>query len=144
MSFKTDLATGLKAEDWVVAKLKEEFPTLKRVEEGKLYDLKDDNGFTIEVKYDRLSERTPNIGIEYLYNGEPSGISTTKAIEWVQIFYLDGEWLYSRNPVDKLRSFIRCNWDCLDKVDAGDGLRAKIVLIRKDDFANNFHYYEVG
>ncbi len=144
MSFTSDLKTGHKAEEWVVKKLKEEFPTLKRVEEGSAYDLIDDDGYTIEVKFDKLSEKTPNLGIEYLCSNKPSGLSATKAMEWVQIFNLDGEWVYSRTPVSKLQSYIRANWDYLSKVDAGDGLRAKIVLINKDDFANTFHYYEVG
>jgi hypothetical protein len=143
MSFDSDLNTGLKAERAVIKKLQKEMPTLKQDQVGSDYDLIDDNGYTIEVKFDRLSEKTPNVGVEYLYKGKDSGISATKADEWVHIFNLDGEWVFARIPVSQLKAFIRNNWQYLRKVDGGDDLLAKMVLIDKEDFANTFSYYEL-
>ncbi len=143
MSFNSDLNTGLKAERAVIKRLQKEMPTLKQVQVGSDYDLIDDDGYTIEVKYDKLSERTGNVGIEYLYKGKDSGLSATKAMEWVHIFFLDGEWVFARIPVSKLKSYIRSNWEYIKKVDGGDDLLAKMALISSDDFANTFSYYEL-
>jgi hypothetical protein len=144
MSFDSDLNTGLKAERAVIKKLQKEMPTLKQVQVGSDYDLIDDNGYTIEVKYDKLSEKTPNVGIEFRCNGKLSGIATTKAMEWVHIFNLDGEWVYARAPIHRLKSFLRSNQGVLNIVDGGDGNRAKLALVNKDDFANHFTYYKVA
>jgi hypothetical protein len=79
--------------------------------------------FSIEIKYDWLSQKTNNLAIEY-YNSskdEKSGIDGTKANLWCHIILDQGNptaWMAS---VKKLREFIKKNkpWKVIEK--AGDG-----------------------
>jgi hypothetical protein len=141
MGFKRDLQLGEKAEEYLVDKLKKEFPTLKQLKKNfSEYDLMDDNGYTIEVKFDRKSKSTGNTAIECEYKGNPSGINCTKAMEWIQIYYLNNQWVYSRIKTYDLRAFVKSNGDYLTTIDGGDNKLSKMILIPVEDFADTFNY----
>lgn len=143
MSFEHDLKLGERAERFVVNQLREKIPTLRKVE-GKNpdYDLIDDKGFTIEVKLDIKSKETGNVGIEYRHRGKPTAISTSKAIEWVVIYYNNG-WRYIRVPTIELRSFIKSNWKYLSKI-KGEGDKSSLVLIPIETLERHFIFKEIS
>jgi len=139
MSFEEDLEKGERAERFVVEQLKKEMPTLKKVEGyNPDYDLIDDRGFTIEVKLDRKSQETKNVGVEFKHRGEPTAISTSKAMEWIIIYYNNG-WRYVRVATEQLRGFLRNNWKYLSKI-KGKGDKSSLVLISIDDLEKHFTY----
>jgi hypothetical protein len=138
-SFKEDLELGVRAQDFIIKQLSPQLRGLNAVEGYfKEYDLISDDGYTIEVKYDRLSKDTNNIGIEYECNHKPSGIASTKAIEWVHIFHYNKQVVYSRIKAQDLRAYIDSNRSYLPTARGGDGGRAELYLINKDDFVTRF------
>ena len=141
MAFKRDLELGEKAEEYLVDKLKKELPTLKQLKRNfSGYDLIDDNGYTIEVKFDRKSKATNNTAIEYEYKGQPSGINKTKAMEWIQIYYLQDQWVYSRIKTYNLKAFIKSNGEYLTTLNGGDDKLSKMILMSTEYFADIFNY----
>ena len=55
--FEEDLQLGQKAEEYILAMLRKEFPTIKRVKGYQPdYDFIDDDGYTIELKLDIRSK----------------------------------------------------------------------------------------
>lgn len=140
MAFKTDLSIGERAQDFAISVLKEEFPGIRQIKgDFADYDLIADNGYTIEVKFDKESRKTGNVAIEYLYKGRPSGIAKTKAREWLHIFYLDG-WVYARAKTLDLKHYIKSNRKDLVETDGGDNHLSKLILINKEDFVNRFGF----
>ena len=138
-SFQRDLEMGERAERFVIEQLKKEMPTLKKIEGyNPDYDLIDDSGFTIEVKLDRKSQETKNVGIEYMHGGKLTAISTSKAMEWV-VIYFNNEWRYIRTSTDQLRNFLRSNWEYLPKI-KGEGDMSSLVLISIEDLEKHFTY----
>lgn len=141
--FAKDLKIGQKAQDFIIKRLQDELPGLKSIDGNfSSYDLVADSGYTIEVKFDRESEHTKNIAIEYEYDKHPSGLAKTKALEWLHIYYLDG-WVFSRIKVGNLKAFIKNNWKDLHKTQGGDYSKAMLVLINKTDFANTFDFIKI-
>ena len=139
MGFNEDLQLGEKAERYVIEQLKEEFPTLKKMEGyNPDYDLIDESGYTFEVKLDIRSKETSNIGIEYEHGGELTAISKSKAIEWIVIYYSD-HWKYIRETTINLRSFIKNNWTFFRKI-KGVGDKSSLVLIPVDILERCFSY----
>ncbi len=143
-NFKSDLDIGEIAQDFISKQLEGEFGKMK-VSKGlfKDYDLVSNDGYTIEVKLDKKSRSTNNVAIEYKYKNKPSGISTTKAMEWIHIFYLNG-WVYCRTRREDLRNFIRTNIKSIVKTKGGDDNMSDILLIRKDDFVDRFNYIPIN
>ena len=80
-------------------------------------------------------EQTGNICIEYECNGKPSGIAATEADFWVHELRRDGETLmYLWLPVDRLKTICRKAYAAGKyRVNAGDGGRSKVVLLRLSD-----------
>ena len=141
MAFKRDLELGEKAEEYLVDKLKKELPTLKQLKKNfSGYDLIDDNGYTIEVKFDKKSKATNNTAIECEYKGNPSGINCTKAMEWIQIYYLNNQWVYSRIKTYNLKAYIESNQEYLTTLPGGDDKLSKMILMSTEDFADTFNY----
>lgn len=144
-SFSEDLKIGIKAQDFLIKELEGELPGLKSMQGNfSNYDLVSNSGYTIEVKFDIKSKLTNNIAIEYEFNNNPSGLASTKAIEWVHIYYLKDKWVYSRIKTDNLKAFIRNNWKELRKLKGGDRNNSKLILIKTEDFVNNFPYKEIS
>jgi hypothetical protein len=142
MGFDEDLKLGERAERFVVNQLREQYPSLRKVE-GKNpdYDLIDDNGYTFEVKLDIKSKETQNIGIEYKHRGKKTAISTSKACEWIIIYY-NHEWRYIRAKTENLRAFLRSNWNYLEKI-KGKGDKSSLVLIPTIEMETYFTYREI-
>jgi hypothetical protein len=84
------------------------------------------------------------VGFEYECGNHPSGLASTKAIEWIHIYYLTDKWVYVRIRTNNLKSFIKDNWNELKKVKGGDRNSSKLILIDSEDFANNFPYKEIS
>lgn len=145
-TFWADLLEGHKAEEYICSELKGEFPTLHTVEGKSIhYDSIDDNGYTIEVKLDKRSRETGNVAIEYKHRGVRAGISISKAKEWAIVYYLKGVgWVWSLIPTKELRAFLVNNWDFLKKyTNPSDPDKSEIMLIKTEDFANQFSYYKI-
>lgn len=137
-NFKEDLLTGEKAELYILEQLKDTYPTIrKQYGYNKGFDLIDDNGYTAEVKYDRESIDTHNIAFEYKYKGEPSGISTSKAIDWIQIYYSD-KWVYSQIRKINLQSFLKSNIQYFKRVKGGDDMQSCLILVPTSEFEKSF------
>lgn len=142
-SFDTDLKIGERAERFLLEKLREEFPTLKKIEGyNPEYDLIDDNGYSFEVKLDMRSKTSGNVGIEYRHNGQPSAISTSKAMEWVIIYYFN-TWRYTRIKTTLLRAFIKNNWEYFAKF-SGKGDKSSLVLIPTKEFEDYFFCSDIN
>ena len=140
-NFTQDLKIGQKAQDFIIKELELQFPGLKSVQGNfSNYDLISDSGYTAEVKFDIKSKLTNNVGIEYEYNKEPSGLAKTKAMEWIHIYFLQGSWVYSRIKTADLKAFIKSNWKYLKKLSGGDRNSSKMILINSEDFGDTFNY----
>ena len=140
-NFLKDLKRGHKAEQYVIKQLGREHENLHAVEGSfKDYDLIADDGYTAEVKYDELSEKTGNVGFEYECYGKESGVASTKAFEWVHIYKLNRVWVYSTISTNSLKSFLKANWKYLDKVKGGDNNASKMVLLSASDLADSFGF----
>ena len=143
--FLNDLEKGKTFERLICEKLGLEFNGL-RVVEGyqKGFDLIDNTGYKIEVKTDFESEKTDNIAIEIRCRNSLSGLATTRAKEWIHIFWYKGKWYFLRCNVSDLKGFIRSNWKYLKKVKGGDNDLSEMVLISKDLIMDRFDFYELG
>lgn len=110
--FKNDLALGNKAELLVCKMVRVKYPKTYKVEGYcKEWDLVvPEINKTIEVKFDREAQQTPNYFFETEYDGEPSGIIATKADYWAHldgsnIIWCDTEalrWFLKENSFDLL------------------------------------------
>ena len=99
-----------------------------------------DTGFDIryevrvEVKTDRMWQETGNVGIEYMYKDEPSGISNTTAQIFVYVLEgVDAFW-YAR--VDDLKYFLRTQK--IKRVVGGDKKQSKLFLLTLSQFHKIF------
>ncbi len=84
-TFHRDLALGKIVEKQVLDILKKDFKDAYIVEGYcKEWDIFIPSmGIGVEVKSDKMSQKTGNIVIEKSFNGKPSALSTTKASKWV-------------------------------------------------------------
>ena len=84
MKFSELLSMGISYEEKVLHVLKKKYPLSKRIEGQFLdYDIwVQELHKSVEVKYDKRSETTGNIIIEYEKNNKPGDILTTKANYW--------------------------------------------------------------
>lgn len=140
MGFDEDLKQGERAEFAILRTLKRQHPELKKIKGyEKGFDLSD-GVYSVEVKYDKESVKTGNIAMEILYKTFPSGISSTRAIDWVHIYYYKG-WGYSIANVSELKRFIKANIAYFRIVVGGDNMDSKIVLLPCQIVANNFGFY---
>jgi hypothetical protein len=129
MTFKRDFSLGKQGEKLVqkiFSKNNVEFELNTDKKKLKDYDAVaklDKKKFTIEIKFDWLSQKTGNLAIEY-YNSvkeEASGVEGTKANLWCHIVLDQGNptaWLTS---VKKLKEFIKNNEPFKIVERAGDG-----------------------
>jgi hypothetical protein len=143
-TFENDLKVGQRAEEYVLEQLKSEHPGLKRVYGMSLHsDLEDEDGYTVEVKYDIRSKDTGNVGIEYRHRGVLSAISVSKATEWVLVYFLNGVgWVYTKVKTNDLRAFLRNNWKYFKKF-KGSGDKSDLVLVATTLLAENFPYNKI-
>lgn len=145
MAFKDDVRIGEKAQSYIIKQLELEFPGIHSMHGNfSNYDLISDSGFTVEVKFDIKSKLTNNVGIEYEYQNNPSGLAKTKAMEWIHIYYLIDKWVYSRIKTHDLKAYIKNNWKYLKKLKGGDNNSSKMVIISTQDFADSFNYLPIA
>lgn len=143
-NFKRSLELGGRAQKYIIKHHSKDHKGLRQVEGNfKDYDVIADDGYTAEIKYDILSEKTGNVGFEYHCFGKPSGIATTKALDWIHFYRLNGKLVYSIVRVNDLKSFLRSNWKSLDKKKGGDYNCSKMVVVPALDFADHFSYLPV-
>ena len=140
-NFQSDLKKGQKVESIILEKLKKDHAGIKRVlGKKKEYDLIADDGYTAEVKFDELSEKTGNVGIEFECYGHPSGIEVTTAYEWIHIYKLYNNWVWSKIKTSELKAFIRNNKDYLHTGKGGDYDASLMHLVSVYDFADSFGF----
>lgn len=135
-NFDPALNIGESLEQELLAEIKRLYPEAsKRPGKFKDFDIQIPELYaTLEVKSDRKSDYTQNFGFEYRCWGKPSGLSTTTSDGWIMA---DKDCLYCFNTV-KLKDFLRTNWKFLKTdVKGGDNMASVLVLVRKDDAANN-------
>jgi hypothetical protein len=84
-TFKRDLKEGKRIEYEILDLIKKDYPDAYVIEGYcKEWDIFIPSiGEGVEVKSDKMSQRTGNIVIEKSFNGKPSALSTTKASIWV-------------------------------------------------------------
>ena len=87
----------------------------------------------VEVKTDRLCQKTGNLFVEYKSRGKDSGIKTTKATYWVFCLWRDDKKIFSWIivPTIKLRRLIRKN--NYRSVTGGDNYSSWGWLVPKED-----------
>lgn len=90
----------------------------------------------IELKSETYQwEQTGNICIEYLCDGQPSGIATTEADFWVhELRRSNSTLLYLMFPIDNLKVLARAAINAgRSRANAGDDGRFTVALIRLRD-----------
>jgi len=133
-NFKPAFDIGHKAELKVLEHCKQIDPD-SRLIEGKFkdYDLIMPNRhITVEIKKDVMAKDTGNYAIEFRCNGNPSGISATKALYWVIVD--EGQMLWFLTG--SLKNFLKANWKYLKKVKGGDDNSSEMILVKKEDLKN--------
>lgn len=140
-NFQKDLETGARAQDLIISQLSKEHPGLHQVQGNfKDFDLIADDGYTAEVKFDALSRKTQRVGFEYECSGKKSGIANTKSFEWVHIYKLYNDWVYSKMKTSDLKAFLKSNWNSLEKVCGGDNNSSKMALVSVYDIGDSFEF----
>jgi hypothetical protein len=84
MNFQSLLNMGIEYEEKVLKTLKRKYPLATRID-GQFVDYDiwvPELHKSVEVKYDKKSEQTNNIIIEYERNNKPGDILTTRASYW--------------------------------------------------------------
>ena len=126
-NFKKDLSDGHDFEDSILAFVQIKYPKAYRVH-GYHPDFDifvPEKEHKIECKYDRMSEKTGNIAIEFFDRGKPSGIDKTKATHWIYKFHNGIDWRLAIGRVSVWREV------CVGRkiVSGGDGWKAKMYLV---------------
>lgn len=108
--FLSDLSEGKKKEALVVQRL-QQLKFTAQLSNSKQYDVEwEDNGKNLkgEVKFDKASDRTGNIAIEFHNSklNKPSGLTATKADVWFIVFPDDVIWWCY---VEDLKKFVKEN-----------------------------------
>jgi len=137
MGFISDKLFGKKYENDFVNLIEYDEYKFPEKEYHKPWDVeitKDGEITHFEVKADRRTFSTGNICIEFAYNGEDSGITSTTADYWV-LYVVNGdktERIYLV-PTDNLRQMIT------DKkyhktINCGDGWKSRCYLFKETEF----------
>lgn len=127
-NFIKDLSDGHSFEDEICTFVQIKYPKAHRIKGYfKGYDIYvPERDHKIECKFDRKSQQTPNIAVEFFDRGKPSGITTTTATHWIYKFY-DEEWKLAIGRVDVFRDICKGKRE----VRGGDGWQAKMYLVPK-------------
>ena len=139
MSFKDDLARGKKVEEEILNYVQSKYPDAHMVDgyckEWDIYIPSEK--FGVEVKSDKMSQKTGNIVVEVEFNGKPSALSTTKSSWWV--FDTGKEHMVVH--VDRLRELVK-QFNPVSFIGKGDSKSKKAYLIPIDmvrDIKNNWY-----
>ena len=89
----------------------------------------------LEVKTDRLINKTGNICIEYEYNNNPSGINSTKSKYFLIVEIInDNKYNMYKIPTLKIKEAINDNTITKKTICGGDGYKSKLYLFKKEIF----------
>ena len=127
--FRDDLTKGQEFEDEICAFVQIKYPQAHRIKGYFVgYDIfVPEKEHKIECKFDRMSEKTLNIAIEFFDRDKPSGISTTTATHWIYKFHHNKEWKLAIGRVEIWKKL--CEGERIVK--GGDGWKAKMYLVPK-------------
>jgi hypothetical protein len=134
--FKLKQSLGNIAEYYILEKFKDFGPTELYNKIGHDIRVEWEPTFTIEVKYDHMSNRTGNIAIEYRNSRKntDSGILASQADLWV--YYLNPDEVYIIS-LAKLKEFCHNTAPFKTLTKIGDG-NADIYLYKKGDILKEF------
>ena len=90
--------------------------------QGQIYEK------TFEIKEDRVAERTGNVWIEYMCNGKPSGIYTSKAD--IIVYKLWDEFRY----VDRAKLLVELCTCVKENVFGWDNNSSQLFLLKREVF----------
>lgn len=129
-TFNRDLVGGKEIEKTILDIVKKTYPDTYIVngycKEWDMYIPSLKKG--IEVKSDKLSQKTGNIVVEESFNGKPSALSTTKASLWI---FHTGKKIIQITP-DVLRIIIaENNLKTVQFIATGDTLPKKAYLVKQ-------------
>ena len=137
-NFPEDLKLGEEIEQYILKELSKEHPTLGKVQGyNTVCDLQDLDGYSVEIKFDRGSEKTGNIAFEYRYKRLPSGISRSSAIDWVQVYFSKG-WVYSQVRTTSLRVYLKSNIKYFKRIKGGDDNQSELIIVPIPIFEESF------
>ena len=88
-------------------------------------------GLKIEIKHDKMSQKTGNIAIEYESWGRPSGIAISDADYWC--IALEDSDLLIFIKIDKLKELARKAYANGQITTGGDDNTSKLILIKKNE-----------
>ena len=83
---------------------------------------------TFEIKHDKKADETGNVWIEYMCNGEPSGIYTSTA-DYI-VYKLGDKFYYA----DRVKFIIELSKTLKSDVIGGDNDKSQMWLVKKDVF----------
>jgi len=134
MGFHQDLEYGNAAEEFAISLY--EYDEVGRAPKCVFKDWdfwlrSGDTKVFYEVKKDKMTKRTGNVAIEFECSGKPSGISTTKADNY--LYFIEGENVYYEIPVDYIKQVIAEN-KYKRKVRGGDDYRSHCYLFAREVF----------
>ena len=129
-AFEEQYAIWFQAEKLVLSHIQSKYPQAHKTElKTKDWDIfVPELWITIEVKYDKKSEKTGNFLIETFYNWKPSGILTTKSDWWAIV----DKWIHYF-PTSYLRNVIKSKKLKQIEFKGGDNEPMKGFLIKTHD-----------
>ena len=138
-TFKRDLKDGKRVERKHLSLIQKVFPDTYIIDGYcKEWDLfMPTFGMGVEVKYDKMSQKTGNIIVETEFNNKVSGLSTTKSPWWV----FDTGQEHMVVHIDKLKELLK-NYSVCSLIGRGDSKPKKAYLIPIDkvrDIKNNWY-----
>ncbi len=126
--FSSDLLEGQKLEDFILWKIQKKYPKATKSEGSfKDYDIDvPELAQKFECKWDKKSQVTENIAIEFMDRGKPSGLNVTTATHWIYLFY-DNGWKFAFLEIGVI------HYLCKNAriVKGGDGWQAEMYLLPK-------------
>lgn len=92
----------------------------------------------VEVKTDRMADKTGNVAVEYTYKGLPSGIATTEADVWAFVLY-EGQVIIFIDT-DRLKRLARKYFKLERNVKGGDDNQSMLILIPIEELTKPMEY----
>jgi hypothetical protein len=133
-TFQKDLQRGLSVERKALQMINKKYPQAYMAEALKEYDIFiPEKNYSVEVKYDPMSNITGNFVVEIEFNGKPSALMTSTATYW--LFYDDEEWFWIK-PMEIISCIFLNNLRWVEFIGDGDTKSKKVFLIRKEILKN--------
>lgn len=128
-SFVEDEINARTVEEEILHIIQKKYPTAFKVEGNhKEYDIEVPKVTTIEVKWDKESDKTGNYFIETSFNGKPSGLSATTAGWWCIV---DGNSICFIKTAS-LKYVLKMQYCFERKLKGDDGTTVGYKIIKKD------------